>query len=220
MPSKIQLDENLWFLYVCLQKSDFKAIDFNAVGEATGLKPPAARMRYTRLRRHIVNGTLIGTHGTPFQGGPERAAQAQGKRKKSSSMVLGEESEGSGYTRARSESHRSDGYETDSGDEQDEMPLAKRRTACNGGGQLKGERKPAPNVGKALVEEQTDPKRRLSQHNAAEPTTPIDLVSASPRPKVEEPSEVLSNAPISNAGIKPQSRTSINVYHKRSPQLH
>ncbi|KAN0096617.1 hypothetical protein V8E51_015422 [Hyaloscypha variabilis] len=66
MPSKIQLDENLWFLYICLQKSDLKSIDFAAVGAATSLKPPAARMRYTRLRRQIESGTLIGTHGTPF----------------------------------------------------------------------------------------------------------------------------------------------------------
>jgi hypothetical protein len=26
MPSKIQLDENLWFLYICLQKSDMKSV--------------------------------------------------------------------------------------------------------------------------------------------------------------------------------------------------
>jgi hypothetical protein len=26
MPSKIQLDENLWFLYICLQKSDLKSV--------------------------------------------------------------------------------------------------------------------------------------------------------------------------------------------------
>ncbi|KAJ5042483.1 uncharacterized protein L3040_005027 [Drepanopeziza brunnea f. sp. 'multigermtubi'] len=64
MPSKIQLDENLWFLYICLQKSDLKAIDFNAVGLATSLKPPAARMRYTRLKRQIESGLLL-THTTP-----------------------------------------------------------------------------------------------------------------------------------------------------------
>ncbi|KAG9245805.1 hypothetical protein BJ878DRAFT_398739, partial [Calycina marina] len=56
MPSKIQLDENLWFLYICLTKSDLKTIDFLAVGAATNLKPPAARMRYTRLRRQIESG--------------------------------------------------------------------------------------------------------------------------------------------------------------------
>ena len=28
MPSRIQLDENLWFLYICLQKSDYKAVGF------------------------------------------------------------------------------------------------------------------------------------------------------------------------------------------------
>ncbi|KAL5330202.1 hypothetical protein ACEPPN_003727 [Leptodophora sp. 'Broadleaf-Isolate-01'] len=63
MPSKIQLDENLWFLYICLQKSDLKAIDFNAVGLATSLKPPAARMRYTRLKRQIESGALNAAHG-------------------------------------------------------------------------------------------------------------------------------------------------------------
>jgi hypothetical protein len=26
MPSKIQLDENLWFLFICLQKSDYKTV--------------------------------------------------------------------------------------------------------------------------------------------------------------------------------------------------
>jgi hypothetical protein len=41
-------------------------IDFNAVGVATSLKSPAARMRYTRLRRQIESGTLVGTHGQPF----------------------------------------------------------------------------------------------------------------------------------------------------------
>ena len=39
-------------------------------------------MRYTRLRRAIEGGTLIGTHGTPFQGTPEKVAKAQQKRKK------------------------------------------------------------------------------------------------------------------------------------------
>jgi len=100
MPSKIQLDENLWFLYICLQKSDYKAvgswrlpplclsaadangkIDFNAVGDATRLKPPAARMRYTRLRRAIEGGTLIGTHGIPFQGGGEKVVEVRKKRR-------------------------------------------------------------------------------------------------------------------------------------------
>ena len=51
------------------------------MGEETNLKPPAARMRYTRLRRSIEDGTLIGTHGTPFQGGAEKIANAQRKRK-------------------------------------------------------------------------------------------------------------------------------------------
>ncbi|KAK2759151.1 3'-5'-exoribonuclease [Arachnomyces sp. PD_36] len=63
MPSKIQLDVNLWFLYLCLQKSDYKTIDFNAVGNEANLNPPAARMRFTRLRKQIESGSLAGTHG-------------------------------------------------------------------------------------------------------------------------------------------------------------
>ncbi|CZT46655.1 uncharacterized protein RSE6_07115 [Rhynchosporium secalis] len=78
MPSKIQLDENLWFLYICLQKSDLKAIDFNAVGLATSLKPPAARMRYTRLKKQIESGALKTTHGprtaSSFSSPPPAAA--------------------------------------------------------------------------------------------------------------------------------------------------
>ncbi|EPE34961.1 hypothetical protein GLAREA_10656 [Glarea lozoyensis ATCC 20868] len=66
MPSKIQLDENLWFLYTCLQNSDMKLIDFQAVAEAANIKSPAARMRYTRLKRQLEDGTLLGTRGTSF----------------------------------------------------------------------------------------------------------------------------------------------------------
>lgn len=39
-------------------------------------------MRYTRLKRQIEGGTLIGTHGTPFAGGAEKIAEAMRKRKK------------------------------------------------------------------------------------------------------------------------------------------
>ena len=56
-------------------------IDFAAVGAVTNLKPPAARMRYTRLRRQIESGTLIGTHGTPFTGPADKICHASAKRK-------------------------------------------------------------------------------------------------------------------------------------------
>lgn len=39
-------------------------------------------MRYTRLRRAIESGTLIGTHGTPFQGATDKGTGAQNRRKK------------------------------------------------------------------------------------------------------------------------------------------
>lgn len=44
-------------------------------------------MRYTRLRRAIESGSLIGTHGTPFQGGSEKNAQAQKKRKATDTTI-------------------------------------------------------------------------------------------------------------------------------------
>ncbi|KUJ06901.1 uncharacterized protein LY89DRAFT_726300 [Mollisia scopiformis] len=151
MPSKIQLDENLWFLYICLQKSDMKSIDFTAVGAATSLKPPAARMRYTRLRRQIESGTLIGTHGTPFSSPaiPEDEKKIKGTLKVSYAPLPGdfplltrpqkrkrtikkepsnEEPEEDKKIKAeQSSGYESDssGMETDSEESEDEMPLAK-----------------------------------------------------------------------------------------------
>ncbi|KAA6409343.1 MAG: hypothetical protein FRX48_06896 [Lasallia pustulata] len=138
MPSKIQLDENLWFLYICLQKSDYKAIDFNAVGDATQLKPPAARMRYTRLRRAIESGTLIGTNGAPFQGATDKETGHQKRRKK---PLLSARSEGTadlGPMQTRSgnsfergpklEEVSANEFAADGTSEEDELPLAKKRT--------------------------------------------------------------------------------------------
>lgn len=39
-------------------------------------------MRYTRLRRQIESGTLIGTHGTPFTGSADKIFEASTKRKR------------------------------------------------------------------------------------------------------------------------------------------
>jgi hypothetical protein len=38
-------------------------IDFNAVGSVANLKPPAARMRFTRLKKQIESSSLAGTQG-------------------------------------------------------------------------------------------------------------------------------------------------------------
>ncbi|EEP75539.1 predicted protein [Uncinocarpus reesii 1704] len=92
MPSKLQLDVNLWFLYLCLQKSDYKTIDFHAVGEAANINPPAARMRFTRLKKTIENGALNSPAGTLFPGGTEGTARlssssSRGKGKAQSSAA-------------------------------------------------------------------------------------------------------------------------------------
>jgi len=116
-----------------------KSIDFNAVGEVTSLKPPAARMRYTRLRRQIESGTLIGTHGTPFI-----VTDSSKKRKKSLTQTAegaeegGDDEEDSVPKRKIVKSEGSivkteeDEYESDTSlecDEEsdDEIPLAKLR---------------------------------------------------------------------------------------------
>ncbi|KAF7886395.1 hypothetical protein EAF00_010498 [Botryotinia globosa] len=80
MPSKIQLDENLVFLYICLQKSDMKTIDFAAVGQTTNLKSPAARMRYTRLKRQIEKGVIGANANINLgSGGDERERNGEEK---------------------------------------------------------------------------------------------------------------------------------------------
>ncbi|TGO29435.1 hypothetical protein BPAE_0015g00790 [Botrytis paeoniae] len=80
MPSKIQLDENLVFLYICLQKSDMKTIDFAAVGQTTNLKSPAARMRYTRLKRQIEKG-VIGANANINLGSGSDEREGNGEEK-------------------------------------------------------------------------------------------------------------------------------------------
>ncbi|KAL3427352.1 hypothetical protein PVAG01_00861 [Phlyctema vagabunda] len=118
MPSKIQLDENLWFLYTCLKSSDYKTIDFHAVGDVTGLKSTAARMRYARLRKQIENGTLIGTRGIPFM--QPSSKKVSRKRRAEDKKATGKEEAG------KSEESESED------DSDDEKPLAKRRGVKTG----------------------------------------------------------------------------------------
>ena len=80
-------------------------------------------MRYTRFRRAIESGTLIGTHGTPFQGGADKIVEAQKKRKRlMRNARLGQEDDlGPIQTRsgslidrkAKVEDDSTDGYDTD-----------------------------------------------------------------------------------------------------------
>ena len=101
-------------------------------------------MRYTRLRRQIESGTLIGTHGTPFAGGAEKNAEALKKRQRSvlptekpterKANEDDEEMPGKGFRRGFNlvKNEDSSEYETDaedSGDCEDEIPLAKLRRA-------------------------------------------------------------------------------------------
>ncbi|KAL4946376.1 hypothetical protein BDV06DRAFT_218502 [Aspergillus oleicola] len=55
MPAKNFPDPNIMFLYLCIKHSDAK-INFEAVSAAMGLKVPAARMRFTRLKEKLESG--------------------------------------------------------------------------------------------------------------------------------------------------------------------
>jgi hypothetical protein len=103
-------------------------------------------MRYTRLRRQIESGTLIGTHGTPFPSDKvvEKNAEAGRKRKRLGPEKSGtgdadedavEKDEGKKRSKPKSvikkETEGCDGFESsgesesDFVDSEDEMPLAK-----------------------------------------------------------------------------------------------
>jgi hypothetical protein len=92
-------------------------------------------MRYTRLRRQIEGGTLIGTHGTPFA---EKAPFHIRKRTRVTQPEVGEREQPAVFAKTSSPDRQiksepgdfSDPYESvssDGDDSEDEMPLAKRR---------------------------------------------------------------------------------------------
>ncbi|KAL2838301.1 hypothetical protein BJY01DRAFT_220119 [Aspergillus pseudoustus] len=60
MPANSLPDPSVMFLYLCMTHSDLTKIDFNAVGDAVGLKHTAARMRYSRLKKQIESGIVDG----------------------------------------------------------------------------------------------------------------------------------------------------------------
>ncbi|KAI9373662.1 hypothetical protein BJX61DRAFT_541520 [Aspergillus egyptiacus] len=60
MPANTLPDPSVMFLYLCMINSDYTKINFEAVGAATGLKVPAARMRWTRLKKNIESGMVDG----------------------------------------------------------------------------------------------------------------------------------------------------------------
>lgn len=104
------------------------------MGAVTQLKAPAARMRYTRLRRQIESGTLIGTHGTPFQKGGGEASGPSGKRKRGGAGG-GEGDDEEGVMGREVKKENKDSVDGDDGDaveervsSDDETPLAKRTT--------------------------------------------------------------------------------------------
>ncbi|PGH33218.1 hypothetical protein GX50_03980 [[Emmonsia] crescens] len=107
MPSKTQADVNLWFLYICLQKSDYKTIDFNAVGEATSLNPPAARMRFSRLKKAIETST------SNFTAFPERTSQSINIEGKSTQQCKSHQAKSKGTIVKKEEQMQHSGYRID-----------------------------------------------------------------------------------------------------------
>jgi hypothetical protein len=167
-------------------------IDFNAVGQATNLKSPAARMRYTRLRRQIEGGTLIGTHGTPFSGVAKKMSPEARKRKRGSQPETGEGEPPGVFAKTTSPDQKiksepedfSERYETDSSkgeDSEDEMPLAKRRYDRV----KKGE---APLEDSSMVIRHRDFSSRLHDghdNHPVEPNGQLDIAQSGPEIKEE-----------------------------------
>ncbi|KAL1969693.1 hypothetical protein VTN77DRAFT_8246 [Rasamsonia byssochlamydoides] len=91
MPSKVQPDVNLWFLYVCLQKSDYKTIDFHAVSKATNSSPSAVRRRFARLKKQIEKNSSSDTaKKTPAASEPAtRGAEKPAKDPQTDSEATG-----------------------------------------------------------------------------------------------------------------------------------
>ncbi|KAK1139751.1 hypothetical protein N8T08_011215 [Aspergillus melleus] len=71
-------NESLMFLFICLLSVKDNAVDFNQVAAATNLKIPAARMRYSRLKKQLepelVDGKFDLTKGTVEASDPVEAA--------------------------------------------------------------------------------------------------------------------------------------------------
>ena len=95
-------------------------------------------MRYTRLRRAIESGTLIGTNGAPFQGATDKETGHQKRRKKTLLSARNEGTADLGPMQTRSgnsferrpklEEVSANESAADGTSEEDELPLAKKRT--------------------------------------------------------------------------------------------
>lgn len=104
-------------------------------------------MRYTRLRRHILDGTLIGTHGTPFlQEKEKKRAKRDGGSEDIKQDSGDDDADGLGVLQTRSgrgikrralsdegenweemEAAQEKEQERDEESDEDDIPLAKRR---------------------------------------------------------------------------------------------
>lgn len=90
-------------------------------------------MRYTRLRRQIEGGTLIGTHGASFSGGFDKPATLLGKRKLSKRETSAAKSKVRRVNKMKIKNEydeTSDEHETDPSEyveSEDEVPLARRK---------------------------------------------------------------------------------------------
>ena len=98
-------------------------------------------MRYTRLRRAIEGGTLIGTHGTPFQGTTDKETGHHKRRKKPLLSARSEQIADLGPIHTRSgscferinklERVSADGFATGGSSEEDDLPLFKKRSKAS-----------------------------------------------------------------------------------------
>ncbi|KAF2720617.1 hypothetical protein K431DRAFT_90419 [Polychaeton citri CBS 116435] len=60
MPAKLDDASNLRFMYACMAYSNYTAINYDCVANLFGIKGPAARMRFTRLKEQLDPGQRVG----------------------------------------------------------------------------------------------------------------------------------------------------------------
>ena len=167
-------------------------------------------MRYTRLRRAIENGTLIGTHGTPFQGSADKNIEAQRKRKRlvrdgrddEGDVVQAVPTRSGGRSKEQEmvKDESADDYETEPSKEDDESPSTERKPQ-----HLEKELNTKEDwfepASDPLIVNQREPESSPDSHNAFSkndrswgnsPATDYRAESKLPTPKASKQSQVIT----------------------------
>ena len=144
-------------------------------------------MRYTRLRRAIEDGTLIGTNGAPFQSGADKIAEAQKKRKRPTTSFEMDDAMTNGpiHTRSGNRLTRPTHSDLPSLDDNEDLeptgegdtPLVKRRASSTTDRLLTPKNKPASSASPLwCINDHPEVKRGKSAELASEDEMPKECM--------------------------------------------